>query len=112
MIVLASAASMQDSRCVGQSRTIYGSWTPDDQVVFRRWRRGVILFYGVAFCLLAVTSMFARRHDKGHVFPDIIVARRQAASPSTGARMPYNVSRSLIWHVRMLSSTLRAVRAL
>jgi hypothetical protein len=82
---------------------------PDDQVVFRRWRRGVILFYGVAFCLLAVLSMFARRHDKGHVFPDIIAERRRAVSPSTGA---YNVSRSLIWHVRMLSSTLRAVRAL
>jgi hypothetical protein len=53
-------------------------WTLDDQVVFRRWRRGDILFYGVAFCLLAVLSIFARRHDKGHIFPDIIAAPRQA----------------------------------
>jgi hypothetical protein len=58
-------------------------WTPDDQVVFRKWRQVVMLFYGAVFCLLAATSFFAFRHN-GHAFPDVMAARPQVAPPSLG----------------------------
>jgi hypothetical protein len=61
-------------------------WTPHDQVVFRKWRRGVILFYGAIFGLLAVTSTFALRHD-GPASRDLM-ARRQALPLSTAAPLP------------------------
>ena len=61
-------------------------WTPDDQVVFRNWRRGVILFYGAIFGLLAFISTFAIR-DGRPTRPDVAV-RSQTTPLSTAARLP------------------------
>lgn len=61
-------------------------WTPDDQVVFRNWRRGLVLFYGAIFGLLAVISTFALR-DGGPTRPDVAV-RSQTTPLSTAGRLP------------------------
>jgi len=61
-------------------------WTPYDQVVFRKWRRSVVLFYGAIFGLLAVISTFALRQD-GPTRPDVAM-RPQTAPLSTTAPLP------------------------
>ena len=61
-------------------------WTPNDQVTFRKWRRGVVLFYGAIFGLLAVISAFALRHD-GPTRPDVAM-QPQTAPAATAAPLP------------------------
>jgi hypothetical protein len=61
-------------------------WTPDDQMVFRKWRRSLVLFYGAIFGLLAVISTFALR-DAGPTGPDVAM-RSQTTLQSGAARLP------------------------
>jgi hypothetical protein len=58
-------------------------WTPGDQLVFRNWRRAVLLFYCAFVGLLAVLSMLAL-HQTGRDLADAMAAHRQAPL-STGA---------------------------
>ena len=58
-------------------------WTPDDQLVFRKWRRAVVVFYCAVVGSLAVGATLAL-HETGRNLPDVMAAHRQAPL-STGA---------------------------
>ena len=64
-------------------------WTPDDQLVFRKWRGAVVLFYSAFVGLMAVASTLAL-HRTGESFPNVVAAHRQAPL-ATGA--PLNSTR-------------------
>ena len=51
-------------------------WTPDDQLVFRKWRRVVVIFYCAVVGLLAVGSMLAV-HRPDSKFRDLMTVERQ-----------------------------------